>query len=147
MPVQPLSPCRHPGCTQLLPRPGYCAEHTRHSGKALYDSTRRKQDPALAYAARIRSSADWQKLRALHRKLEPWCRDPFGEHGERLQPNQQSHHIMPLATHPELGLALENLAATCAVCHARVERMARAGIPTQHLFAKQMRGVDDVKQT
>jgi 5-methylcytosine-specific restriction endonuclease McrA len=133
MSASPLAICRHPGCGALVAR-GYCDKHQRSTGKALYDATRRKTDPALAMAARIRNSTQWQKVRSLHRSLEPLCCDPFKDHEHRPAPNQASHHILPLVTHPQLAFDLANLAPLCTSCHAKVERMERNGLATAYLF-------------
>lgn len=108
---------------------------TQQTPRATYDATRRKQDPALAEAARIRSSYRWQQTRKLHRSLYPLCCDPFGQHANLPAYNQQSHHIQPLATHPHLAYDLSNLAPLCMRCHAETERMEQQGRPTTHLFA------------
>lgn len=129
---RPLCPCRHPGCASLVTS-GYCEKHTRSTGKVMYDATRRKDDPALANAARIRNSAQWQKVRAIHRAQHPLCCDPFND-VRHPAPNQTSHHIMPLATHPHLAFDLDNLAPLCTRCHAKVERIERNGDATAHLF-------------
>lgn len=134
MPNAPLRPCRHPGCAALVPS-GYCDSHRTHTAKAFYDDTRRKQNISLSMSARIRSSAQWQKVRALHRRLSPFCCDPFGQHTLPAY-NQASHHIRPLATHPHLAFDLTNLAPLCTSCHARIEAMERAGKPTEQLFAR-----------
>lgn len=99
-----------------------------------YDVTRRKQDPALAFAAKIRNSAQWQKMRTLHRAIEPFCRDPFSTHTAMRAYNECSHHILPLATHPELAFVMSNLAGLCTHCHGRVERLEREGKATAALF-------------
>lgn len=103
--------------------------------KTIYDQTKRKDDPALALAARIRSSVTWQKVRRIHRAASPLCCNPFGDHPDEPRPNQNSHHIVPLAERPDLAYDLTNLAPTCTACHAKVERMERAGQSTRHLFA------------
>lgn len=131
----PLSmPCRHSGCPALLPRAGYCAAHARPSCKAVYDATTRRESPTLAEAARIRNSRQWQRVRQMHRDRQPLCCDPFGAHPDDPQPNQSSHHIQPLASRPDLAFDFSNLAGLCTACHARVERMERAGRPTAALF-------------
>lgn len=113
---------------------GYCDTHRRHECKTVYDQTRRRTDPALAQAAAIRSSAQWQKVRALHRSSYPLCCDPFGEHGDRPAPTAHAHHIQPLGTHPHLAFDLSNLAPLCTACHAKVERIERNGDATAALF-------------
>ena len=133
MPNAPLRPCSHAGCKALVVS-GACDQHRRTNARA-YDATIRQDTPALALAAKIRNSAQWQKLRASHRDLEPFCRDPFGVHGSFSPPARASHHIEPLATRPDLAFEIGNLAGLCTPCHARTEALERDGKPTAHLFA------------
>jgi 5-methylcytosine-specific restriction endonuclease McrA len=113
----------------------YCPEHTRpKTSGAVYDRTRRKDDPALARAATIRGSARWQRLRDYHRHLAPVCCDPFGEHRPGCALATEVHHVEPIGKRPDLAFRLENLVPLCTRCHARVERMERSGQPTRHLF-------------
>ena len=137
MPTQPPSPCRHPGCPSLVwDHSGYCALHQsdkRISARA-YDAGTRRNDPALALAARIRNSVQWQKVRALHKAQCPLCCDPFKVHVLLPRPNQQSHHIMSLIERPDLAYDMTNLAPLCTACHGRVEGMERKGEETRHLF-------------
>lgn len=136
MPTAPTRICAHPGCSTITST-RYCSAHQTDAGlaRAAYED-RRRQDPALAEAARIRNSANWQKLRALHRAQFPLCSDPFNEHRDSPAPNQQSHHIKPLRTAPPLALEWDNLAPLCTRCHARIEAMERAGRRTAALFAE-----------
>jgi len=135
MPTRPLSPCLHHGCAALVPR-GRCEAHAKGSSKAQYDEGRRKADPLLALAARIRSSAQWQKVRALHRRMEPLCRDPFGDHKGWPVPSAHSHHIQSLATAQSLAFDVGNLAGLCVECHSKVEWLERQGKGTAGLFVQ-----------
>lgn len=83
--------------------------------------------PHLAYAAQVRSSAAWQRLRRIKLTMDPLCEDPHGEHARtgRTATATQAHHVLPLATHPELALELSNLMSVCTRCHARLEQEAR----------------------
>ena len=132
----PKRPCRKPGCPALVSS-GYCAAHAMAvpTARSIYDSTKRKDNPALALAARIRNGTQWQKVRAIHARTEPLCRDPFGDHSGYPAPRAHGHHVLPLATHPHLAYDLGNLASLCVACHRKVEAMERAGQPTQALFA------------
>jgi 5-methylcytosine-specific restriction enzyme A len=130
MPTKPLSPCRHPGCPALISSGGYCEAHRKSSPAAQYDERRKD-----TFATRYHGSAQWKRIRTLHKAQHPLCCDPFGDHGGYPAPNEQSHHIWPLATHPELASTMENLAPLCTTCHGKVERLERAGTATQHLFA------------
>ena len=128
------TPCRHPGCSALLDRSGHCEDHAdRASGQAKdYDRHRRATTPRLAYAARVRSSAAWQRLRRLKLTMDPLCEDPHGDHARarRTITATQAHHVQPLATHPDLGLELSNLMSVCTRCHAKLERMAQVAAET-----------------
>lgn len=120
------TPCRHPGCSALLDRSGYCDAHADRACAPAkdYDRHRRAVIPHLAHAARVRSSAAWQRLRRLKLSMSPLCQDPHGDHARANQTDtaSQVHHIEPLATHPDLGLELSNLMSVCTRCHARLER-------------------------
>ena len=80
-----------------------------------YDMTR-KNDPAK----RIRSSARWQKVRAMKLAESPLC--------ERCvtsgvtTPAQQVHHVIPVRHAPHKAFDLDNLRSLCSLCHAIEER-------------------------
>jgi len=122
------SPCRHPGCPSLVKGTGYCEEHKADEQQFRRDYERkRKSDPALARAARLRSSTRWQRVRLQKLARDPLCEDPFGDHqreGE-TQPGQQVHHVEGVATRPDLAFTLSNLQTVCTRCHARLEALER----------------------
>lgn len=124
-------PCNHPGCPSLIDRGTYCPTHQASAPKrhALYDKHVRQRDPALAQAARIRSSQRWIRVRKLVLADHPICADPFGDHARAgvTRASTQVHHISGLAEHPELAFHADNLQALCTACHARIEREHRAG--------------------
>ena len=124
------SPCRYPGCAALLDKSGFCSNHKSSAGQPGrdYDQGRRKTDPALAMAKRIRSSARWQRVQRHHLSAYPMCSDPFGDHAHRntTASATQVHHIQSLATHPELAFHADNLQSACAPCHSQLERVARS---------------------
>ena len=149
MPNAPLRPCAQAGCKALVVS-GACDQHRRTNARAnarAYDITVRQDNPALALAAQIRGSSQWQQLRANHRDLEPFCRDPFRVHGFFPPPARASHHIEPLLTRPDLAFEMSNLAGVCVPCHARTEALERAGRPTAHLFAGGPRPLGKITQT
>ena len=123
------SPCRYPGCRALLDKSGYCAAHKSSSRNASrdYDRGRRKKDPALAEARRIRSSARWRKVRLLVLSDSPLCADPFRDHDKRgtTETAKQVHHIQGLASRPDLAFTWSNLMPVCTRCHARLEQEAK----------------------
>lgn len=136
MPTRPASPCRSPGCRRLVPSGGYCPEHRHLAPSRLYDASKRRTDPALALAARIRNSPQWRRLSRLVRSEEPLCRDPFGLHAKSPAISEHVHHIVGLTTAPSLAYARENLAGVCTRCHSRLEALERAGKATSGLFSK-----------
>ena len=94
----------------------------RKARDAEYDE-RRKRDPALAEARRIRSSTRWRKVRALKLARDPLCEDCL-EHGV-TEAATQVHHVEGLVKRADLAFVLENLASLCATCHATREAKER----------------------
>jgi 5-methylcytosine-specific restriction protein A len=98
----------------------------RRLGRRHFDAdyeARRRADPALALANKLRSSARWKKVRALHLAREPLCQD-CAEHGV-AEPAAQVHHMIPVAERPDLAFDRENLRSLCTTCHARREAEER----------------------
>ncbi len=125
-----VHPCKYPGCSRLLPKSGYCTAHKATAPDYRKDYERkRKADPVLSLAAKIRSSPQWQRVRRYKLGINPICEDPHGEHAGRNETvtAKQVHHIQGLATHPELAYVLTNLQSVCTRCHARLEAMERSG--------------------
>lgn len=142
MPTQPLTPCRHPGCRELVVS-GYCPAHARSKPEArrVYDQTTRRQEPALAWAANVRNGSRWQKVRALYRAQYPTCCDPFGLHKAGPALTAVVNHIVPLrllygTDRQEMAYEFGNLASLCTTCDARIGAMERRGESTVHLFDK-----------
>lgn len=138
-PTQPPRPCRSPGCPQLVyDGSGFCQAHAAQRGRAQhdrdYDHHTRANTPALAEAARIRSSAQWKKVARLHKAQCPVCCNVFHLHDLCPAPTQESHHIIPVAERPDLAFDLTNLAPLCHRCHGRIDGMEKRGEPTRHLF-------------
>ena len=123
------APCNHPGCHALVKGGGYCEEHKRDKNEAgrQYDQ-RRKNDPKLAQAAKLRNTARWRKVRLLKLSCNPLCEDPFSDHARtnHTQPAQQVHHIQGLVKRPDLAYELGNLQSVCTRCHAKLEAKERA---------------------
>lgn len=84
---------------------------------------RRALDPALALAAKIRSSALWRRLRRGKLARDPLCEDcaALG----LLEPARQVHHLRPVAERPDLAFESANLRSLCTTCHARREAEER----------------------
>ena len=123
-------PCSYPGCPTLLDKSGYCESHKASAPKRhkVYDRHIRHRDPALAEAARIRSSPRWRQVRKQMLADYPLCQDPHGEHQRAgvTRSATQVHHIQGLTTRPDLAFHRENLMAVCSGCHARLEREVRS---------------------
>ena len=120
------SPCKYPGCGTLLDSLGYCESHlsAKPNIRKDYDK-RRSQSPALALAAKIRSSSRWQNVRREKISRHPLCQDPFGTHAmsKSTASSVDVHHIRGLATAPELAFASDNLMGVCKKCHAQLEAL------------------------
>lgn len=97
-----------------------------NAGQA-YDRGRRRADPALREAARIRSSARWRKFRARHKRRWPSCYlcQRMAEH---------SHHIIGLVDRPDLAYTTSNVVSLCRACHVGVEAKVRQGKETAPMF-------------
>lgn len=76
-------------------------------------------------ARKIRQKRSWRKLSKLMLTQQPVCKDPFGDHGERLEGSQQVHHIEPLEKRPDLALVVANLLPVCTKCHAKLEGLEK----------------------
>jgi 5-methylcytosine-specific restriction endonuclease McrA len=100
------------------------------ASKLDYDQGKRKSDPRLAEAARIRNSSDWQKTRAHFLAINPIC----GACLYRLA--SSVHHIEPLSERPDLAFDWENLASICDECKPKIDARERAGFETASYFAK-----------
>jgi 5-methylcytosine-specific restriction protein A len=94
----------------------------RKACDAEYEA-RRRSDPALARAQRIRSSARWRKLRALKLARDPLCEDC--QTRGVLKAATQVHHVEGLAQRPDLAFVMKNLASLCTTCHAKREAQER----------------------
>ena len=115
-------PCKYPGCNQLLSKPGHCERHLASAPQPRkeYDQ-RRKRDPRLALAARIRSSQRWKATRRIKLAINPLCEDPHGTHGKETETATEAHHKQGLIDAPELAFDVDNLMSVCSRCHARIE--------------------------
>ena len=135
MPNRPPSTCRHPSCRALVNDEVYCDKHRAlHDSDAAYDQTTRRNDPALAIAARIRNTTQWRVLSRLHKAINPLCCDPLRQHGDWPPAAQHTHHIVPLVTRPDLAYDTSNLASLCIACHNAIERLEHNGTNTCKLF-------------
>ena len=128
-----------------------CKPKPRAQSYRDYDNGKRKSDPSLALAKKIRSSSHWQKMQRRVLRKYPLCCDPFkdhankeaygiNEHGEKVlikgetAPSEQGHHVIGLREMPELAFVMSNCRGICMPCHDRIEKMHRAGKTTQEYF-------------
>ncbi len=104
---------------------------SRKAYDRLYEE-RRRRDPKLAQAKRIRNSARWQRFRKWFKMRHPLCCNPFDYHGP--QPTAHVHHIEALVARPDLAFSEGHCAPLCTTCHAKIEAMERRGESTKALF-------------
>ncbi len=77
---------------------------------------RRRADPRLMRAARIRSSRRWRQVRAQKLRQSPLC-EQHAKRGEVVVATQVDH-IRGLLTRPDLAFVMSNLQSLCTSCHA-----------------------------
>ena len=120
------TPCKYPGCNQVLASSGYCEKHKDKAPdhRKNYE-IKRSRDPVLSLAARIRSTARWKRVSRHKLALNPLCEDPHGDHGSNTRTAEQVHHVEGLATRPDLAFHLDNLMSVCVRCHAKIEAQVR----------------------
>ena len=96
---------------------------TKQQRDAEYDR-RRKADPKLAKAKRIRSSELWRKVRRRVLREQPLC--PACEAEGRVVPATQVHHKAGLVDRPDLAFKRDNLVGLCVRHHMAEEAKIRA---------------------
>jgi 5-methylcytosine-specific restriction endonuclease McrA len=134
MPERAPTMCRAPGCAAIITSGRYCERHVQHQAERgrVYDATTRENDPALAMAKRIRSSARWTRVAASAKRRWPVCSDPFKDGCQR--PTAVINHIVPLRIEPSLAFHDSNHAPLCTHCDALIGRMERSGQDTRAMF-------------
>jgi hypothetical protein len=93
---------------------------------------RRRRDPKLVQAKRIRNSVRWRRFRKWFKMRHPSCCSPFDHH--RPQPTAHVHHIEPLVGRPALAVSDEHCAPLCTTRHAKVGALERRSESTKELF-------------
>ena len=107
MPRKPKTPCRHPGCPELV-EGSYCKEHQSQRDSHY---NRYERDPK----SKNRYNSRWQRIRKMYLHRHPMCEQCL-ERGKTVKA-QEVHHILPLGrggSHRE-----SNLQALCKPCHSR----------------------------
>lgn len=105
MPMKPKTPCRHPGCPNLVPSGTlYCEEH-----KSLHPETVR--------SASVRGyGRAWQRARAVFLAAHPFCEECLKQ-GRYVKATDVDH----VAAHrgdPKLFWDRSNWRALCHRCHS-----------------------------
>jgi len=121
---RPYTLCRHPGCSALVERPGYCAAHKNdmpdRGGFKRLDE--RKTDEARAFYA----SRRWTAASIAHREREPLCRRCKAR--GQVVPAQMVHHNPPVEILVARGLSpyddayLESLCNRCHLAELRAKK-------------------------
>ncbi|WP_143295494.1 HNH endonuclease [Burkholderia pseudomallei] len=111
MPRRAPTPCRFPGCAEVLASPGYCAAH-RGWAHRDYGRARRTFDAELGF---YKSSA-WQQCRAAYLRAHPLCAHCSGR-GHTVAARVVDH-VVPIK---DGGARLDwaNLQSLCTRCHNR----------------------------
>ncbi|MCK4302821.1 MAG: HNH endonuclease [Candidatus Eisenbacteria sp.] len=106
MPLRPLRPCAKPGCPALVRESRFCPDHAKDDPQ-LKTRREKKRDPFYGTAA-------WRKTRAIFLRRNPIC--------------NRCGAVATIAHHEKeikdggKPLALGNLEALCAGCHAKHHR-------------------------
>jgi len=108
MPMKPLKPCSHVGCTKLVAG-RYCPGHEADAGVSdkVYDQTRRTGHDFY-------TSARWQRFRRRVLRGCPICRECS------IAVATEVHHLQPVKLDAESKLVLENCVGLCKSCHSRL---------------------------
>ena len=107
--IKRLKQCNHPGGCPNLTQHGQCDRHRKQAHKRWDD--RRESAQSRGY------DGTWQKVREMKANDDPLCEECLGHGIEK--PLDLVHHILPIETHPELRLVMENLMSLCKDCHIK----------------------------
>ena len=110
MPKKPKTPCRYPGCPNLVEGGGYCEEHKKVMDKQYNRYERDKKSQSFY------NSKAWKTAKARHLKIEPLCRE-CKKKGLLVRATVVDH-IVPIK---QGGALLDegNLQSLCWSCHSR----------------------------
>ena len=106
-----LRGCARVGCVALV-RKGYCAVHAKDAPKARIEAAR----PS---AAKRGYGRQWQRQREAYLREKPFCADPYGVHGARLEEATVLDHIVPHKGDRALFEDAGNRQGLCKACHDR----------------------------
>ena len=109
MAIRPKKQCNHPGCPDLTLH-GQCDRHRKQANKRWDGQRGNAQDRGY--------DGQWQKVREMKASRDPLCEECLKLGPET--PLDLVHHILPIETHPELRLVMENLMSLCKDCHAKI---------------------------
>lgn len=109
MPRSAPTPCRYPGCAQVLNVPGYCTNHQPQVHRE-YGRARRGFDTELGFY----QSARWRNTRAAVLRDNPLCCRCQAK--GVLQPAKVVDHIVPVKLGGE-RFERANLQSLCVPCH------------------------------
>ena len=109
MPIAAPTPCRHPGCGEVVATPGYCDSH-RVAVHRDYGRARRGFDTERGFY----QSAAWRAVRAAFLREHPVCTRCEGR--GRVVAAVVADHIKPLK---DGGARFDwaNLQGLCVPCH------------------------------
>ena len=108
MPRRPKTPCRYPGCPELVDG-RYCEKHQK-----IMDARYEKHDRSPA--TKKRYGRGWKRIRDRYIAAHPLCEQCIKE--GRITVATEVHHKLPLSrggTHD-----VRNLMALCTPCHSRI---------------------------
>lgn len=106
MPMKPKTPCRHPGCPNLVPSGSvYCDEHRALHPEYVRGASGRGYD------------SRWQKARKRFLEAHPLCEECL-KHG-RYTKATDVDHIKAHRGDKDLFWDMSNWQALCHSCHSR----------------------------
>lgn len=113
--------CKHPTCTRIGPKPGWCAEHARLAPRRSSQAARERdrfydQHHRDLAAKAFYNSSLWLAARKLRISAHPVC--------ERcgVEWSRHVHHVIPLRKcTPAQRTDQDNLRAVCPACHNLIE--------------------------
>jgi len=115
VPRRAASPCRYPGCIEIVRGVPYCEAHAREVS--------RRYEAGRPSAAARGYNGTWRKLRAMVLARRPLCEDPMGRHGGEPVVAAEVHHLIPLNRGGTNDMG--NLQALCKPCHGAITARTR----------------------